>query len=70
MAEFAGTIIGLAATDVQIGDALYKVIGKFKDAPDDFLGPSNEITDFRLIVARLKDIIEMPLSEEDVKAHL
>ena len=61
MAEFASAIVGLVAAGAKIGDSLYALIDTLKDAPNEFLALSNEVTDFRVALSRL---IEARISGE------
>jgi hypothetical protein len=56
-------IIAIVATSATIRDNLYRVFKKYREAPDNFLELSNEVTDSRLIVDKLKDTVEtLPLT--------
>jgi len=50
MAEFISAIVGLIAVGGHVGNRVYQAVEAFKEAPDEFLALSNEITDFRLIL--------------------
>ncbi|KAI9655254.1 MAG: hypothetical protein M1829_000667 [Trizodia sp. TS-e1964] len=55
MAEFASAVLGLAAAGAKVGNSLYALIDTIKDAPNEFLVLSNEVTDFREILTRLME---------------
>lgn len=55
MAEFVSAIVGLIIAGVKVGDSLYTLIDTFKDAPNEFLSLSNEVTNFRLVLSRIVD---------------
>lgn len=62
MAEFVGAIVGLVAVGGTVGHKVYQAVEAFKDAPDEFLALSNEITDFRLIL----NIVERALQNNQI----
>ena len=53
MAEFVGAIVGLAVAGATVGDSLYAVVDTIRDAPTEFLALSDELTDFRAMLARV-----------------
>lgn len=55
MAEFASAIIALAGAGAKVGGRLYVTIRTLKDAPTEFLDLSDEISDFSLMLLRLKE---------------
>lgn len=56
MAEFVSAIVGLIAVGAQIGDSLYTLIDTIKDAPNEFLALSDEVTDFRQVLAKVIEV--------------
>ncbi|KAI9791850.1 MAG: hypothetical protein M1816_003395 [Peltula sp. TS41687] len=55
MAEFISAIIGLVAIGASASHSLYNLVDTVRDAPNEFLALSNEVTDFRLVLSRFKD---------------
>ncbi|KAJ9641370.1 hypothetical protein H2199_005340 [Coniosporium tulheliwenetii] len=53
MAEFVSAIVGLLVAGAKVGDSLYALIDTLKDAPNEFLALSNEVTDFRVTLSRV-----------------
>lgn len=47
MAEFVSAIVGLIAVGAKVSDSIYTLIDTLKDAPNEFLALSNEVTDFQ-----------------------
>jgi hypothetical protein len=56
MAEFVSAVVGLIAVGAKIGDSLYTVIDTLKDAPNEFLALSDEVTDFRQVLAKVIEV--------------
>lgn len=61
MAEFVSAIFGLVAAGAKVGSSLYALIDTLKDAPNEFLALSDEVTDFRQVLTK---VIEMRNSGE------
>lgn len=55
MAEFVSAILGLAAIGASAGNSLYSLVDTIKDAPNEFLALSNEVTDFRLFLSKIEE---------------
>lgn len=70
MAEFASAIVGLLVAGAKVGDTLHTLIDTFKDAPNEFLALSNEITDFQLVLSKVAEARELgELSVEDSRPN-
>lgn len=66
MAEFISAIVGLLAAGAKVSNSIYTLIDTLKDAPNEFLALSNEVTDFQLILSRVIEVRESgELSSED-----
>lgn len=66
MAEFISAIVGLLAAGAKVSGSIYTLIDTLKDAPNEFLALSNEVTDFQLILSRVIEVRESgELSVED-----
>lgn len=66
MAEFVSAIVGLPAAGAKVSGSIYTLIDTLKDAPNEFLALSNEVTDFQLILPRVIEVRESgELSLED-----
>lgn len=62
MAEFVSAIVAGA----KVSDSIYTLIDTLKDAPNEFLALSNEVTDLQLIFSRVVEVRESAeLSVED-----
>jgi hypothetical protein len=57
MAEFASAVVGLAAAGASVSSSLYALIDTLRDAPNELLALSDEVTDFRAIMARLVEAV-------------
>ena len=69
MAEFVSAILGLAAIGASAGNSLYSLVDTIKDAPNEFLALSNEVTDFRLFLSKIEEAWEAgQLSVEENKS--
>ncbi|KAI0809951.1 ankyrin [Xylaria sp. FL0064] len=53
MAEFVSAIVGLVAFGATVGNSLYTLIDTLKDAPNELLALSDEVTDFWSILSQL-----------------
>ena len=62
MADFVSAIVGLIAVGTHVGHKAYRVVAAFKDAQDEFLALSNEITDFRLVL----NTVERALADDRI----
>ncbi|KIW35441.1 uncharacterized protein PV07_02138 [Cladophialophora immunda] len=58
MAEFASAVVGLATAAAHVGGNLYVLIHTLKDAPNEFLTLSDELNDYRKMLARLRDLAQ------------
>jgi hypothetical protein len=56
MAEFVSSVVGLIAVGAKIGDSFYTRIDTIKDAPNEFLAFSDEVTDFRQVLAKVIEL--------------
>lgn len=66
MAEFISAIVGLLAAGAKVSGSIYTLIDTLKDAPNELLALSNELTDFQLILSRVIEVRESgELSVED-----
>lgn len=58
MAEFVSAIVGLIAVGAKVSDSIYTLIDTLKDAPNEFLALSNEVTDFQLVLSKVIEVRE------------
>lgn len=66
MAEFVSAIVGLIAVGAKVSDSIYTLIDTLKDAPNEFLALSNEVTDFQLVLSKVIEVRESgEVSAED-----
>lgn len=66
MAELVSAIVGLIAVGAKVSDSIYTLIDTLKDAPNEFLALSNEVTDFQLVLSKVIEVRESgEVSAED-----
>ncbi len=70
IAEFASAVVGLVAAGAKAGNSLYSFIDTLKDAPNEFLALSDEVTDFRAILARLVEAQDSGEFDTKDRGHL
>lgn len=58
MVEFVSAIVGLIAVGAKVSDSIYTLIDTLKDAPNEFLALSNELTDFQLVLSKVIEVRE------------
>ncbi|WEW57922.1 hypothetical protein PRK78_003389 [Emydomyces testavorans] len=59
MAEFASAIFGLIAVGAKTSNSLYTLIDTFRDAPNEILALSDEVTDFRKMLSSLLEVNDL-----------
>jgi hypothetical protein len=70
MAEYVSAVLGLISFGLGVSNNIYKLIDALQDAPNELLALSNEVTDFQLILDKVKDTLRESERHDDRIANL